>query len=183
MPTDDLDQGTVNGGEPVEPTEPTVPTEPVTPSGDPLDAIQDPAVRAEQKKIRAIYQRNKGKFEDKPEPAAQPTENFVSKNDLSKLVTGQAKEKVSAEVRDAWDELLKIPLGGYDPLDASSIAKNMEERLALHKARNPEKKNNPAAPLQTTTGTVGAGSPPSAPSLENRIKLPRQPDSWYPKTS
>lgn len=161
------------------------------PGADPFDLIEDEGVRAEAKKFRAIANR-KGK-EKPPAPIAPKVEapvintsDFVTKKDLGVVAVNTAKGLVSDEVKDNWDALMGIPLAGYDSLDAQSIAKNMTERLAIFKARNPEdgkKKKEDVSDL-TTTKATGTGSAPSV-DKKTEVKnppnfnMPTKPESWY----
>lgn len=177
MSTDDQNPGEGGAGEAVEPTEPIAPKEPA-PSDDPLDDIKDPTARAEAKKFRAIARRN---AKDTEQP---PVQEFAKKDEIAKLVTDRAKDLVSEEARELWDELSKIPLGGFDPLDARSIANNMEKRLTLHKASNPSKADNPAKDLATTPqgvkGATGATVPTQAKKDPPNFKVTtHDAKSWY----
>lgn len=146
----DPTQGQEGAGEAVEPTDVTPSQEP-TPSSDPLDDIKDPVAREEAKKFRAIARRAEKKAD--PAPTAPLPANVATTDQLAVLVTNQAKDLVSAEVRENWDELIKIPLDGYNHLDARSIAQNMSERLAILKER--QAKPNPAKDLSTSSGERG----------------------------
>lgn len=190
MPTDDLTQGNegaegavdLNEGQ-QDGTQGTEPTD--TQSGDPLDDIKDPVARAEAKKFRAIARR-----QDKADrPVVTLTQSpvptdYVSKNDIARIATTQAKDLVSDEVRDNWDTLVGIPLAGFDAMDAKSIAKNMTERLAILKARTGTPAANPAADLATTQvrGTAGTVTPAQKPKDPPNLKIPRQPSDWYKKS-
>lgn len=160
-------------------------TAPAVTNGDPLDAIQDEGVRAEMKRLRAIDARHKDKGGLAAVAKEAPATDAVSKNDLAKFVTNQAKGMVSQEIRDNWDSLMAIPLGGYDQLDAHSIAQNMANRLVLFKQGQTDTPANPAAALQTTTAT-GTGQAPAT-AAKTEIKLPNfhkpvQPGDWYAKS-
>lgn len=156
----DLTQGQEGAGEAAEPTE-----EPqAQPPADPLDAIQDETARAEAKKWRAIARRE-GKKPDAPAPAPAPS-NSATKDDLALIVTNQAKELVDAEVREHWDELSKIPLGGFNAMNARSIADNMAQRLTLYKAQ--QKPSNGAEDLTKSPGVRGTtGTTTSEPKKHN----------------
>jgi hypothetical protein len=146
-----------------------------------LDDIQDPVARAEAKKHRAIARRNA----EKPDPpAAAPLQgDFVTKKELAVTATNDAKELVSQEIRDNWDELLKIPLGGYNALDARSIAKNMASRLTIFKEGKTETPSNPAAPLQVNSGARGTQGASQAPNPKEPpgFKQPVSPNEWVPE--
>lgn len=156
--------------EPTTPQEPPAPAaEPANPSGDPLDDIRDPVARAEAKKYRAIARRK-----DEPAPSAPPAPSQPAAPAADKTVTFLAKQAVSDEVREHWDELLSIPLAGYDATDPASIAANMTARLAVFKAQ-PQKPANPARDLAADTGTRGrttGGTPPT----EKKSAIPRPLD-------
>lgn len=155
-----------------------------TQGDDPFDRIEDETVRDEAKKYRAIATR-KDKKETKVEPTVQPTSNFVTKTDMAKIAVKEAKETASEEVKANWDELLNIPLAGYDNLDAKSIVSNMTDRLAIFKARPVvEKKVDPTVDLKTTQslGTGTGVAPKDKPKDPPNFNLPRQPEDWYPKS-
>lgn len=159
------DEKNPNGGEVQEPAaEPKEsPSETVeAPHGDPLDEIQDPdALRAEAKKFRGIAQRGKPVAKvEKPaqQPPAQQPQTFATKESLAVIVTNQAKQLVSDEVREHWDELMKIDLQGYDSMDASSIAQNMSERLTILKERKPQTEAQHG--LDVSPGVRGATGKP-----------------------
>lgn len=169
MPTDDQNPGLGGAGEAVDTTEPQEPQTPQEPSSDPLDAIQDPVAREEAKKHRAIARRLEKKPELQTPTAPLPATNVATKEDLGVLVTNQAKELSSAEVREHWDALLSIPLEGYNALDARSIAQNMSERLAIFKTR--QAAPDPAKDLATSSGERGTSG--KAPETKKGSNIPR----------
>jgi hypothetical protein len=170
--------GQGGAGEAVEPTE-TPETQPeATPESapegsqpDPLDDIQDPAARAEAKKARAILRRNARKGDEPEAPAPQPT--YAKADDVAKVVTTQAKALVSEEVREAWDELMKIPLAGVDPMDPQSIAANMADRFVLYKTK--QTAPNPTRDLRTSAGVHGAA--PKSTEPQKRTTFPKLLDA------
>jgi len=155
----------------------------VVKSTDPLDSIEDETARNLAKAERAKARREARKKDDEThvEPVVESTP-FATKDDLKKLATNEAKKLVAPEVKDAWDELVAIPLGGFDPMDAESIAKNMQKRFVLHqteqtKSDDPTKvfTSSPSIPLS------GSGSNSSKPV---EVKLPgyresTPPEKWY----
>jgi len=161
---------------------------------DPLDLITDPdELRDEVKKFRAIAKRRASKevkVEEKPKEEKPATEtNFVTKADLARVATREAKELVGEDIVAVYDELLKIPLGGYDHLDAKSIAANLKERFAIFKARSPEeKKKEDLSELTTTKVAVGTGAgtdKKTEPAKKDppNFSIPQKVDNWYkPKT-
>ena len=162
----------------------------VDPNNDPFDKIEDENVRAEAKKFRGIAQR---KDKPKADPEIKPTDTkdlenkFVTKEDLAKRVTSEAKAKAPAEVLENWDELMKIPLGGVDPLDADSIVENMSQRLVIFNSTKGAKDKKVDTTDLTSTKANGTGTG-KAPDAKTEVKLPgyglpAQPDSWYPKKS
>lgn|SRR3990167_620228 len=169
-----------DAGEATEPKEPKV--IPKEPNSDPLDAIEDETVRAEMKRLRAIDQRQKNKPKESPKPTPAPLQEFIKKDELAGLVTSRAKEMVSDEVREHWDELLEIPLGGYNALDPDSIAKNMTQRLAILKVE-PEKKPDPIKEIIATPGIRGgSGLPPKKGEKElPNFRQPVKPMDWIPE--
>lgn len=186
---DDQNPGSEGGeGEGVTPKAPVV--TPPEPSSDPLDAIVDEKARNEAKAHRAIARRLAKKGEEPAEDddaEDEPVSSvYATKNDLKKLATNDAKKLVPEHVREAWDELVAIPLGGFDAMDAESIAQNMQKRFNLYLIDNPDKAPDPANDFTTTphmpVGTGGGGKPkaPVAKPLPNYHE-PAQPDSWYPK--
>jgi hypothetical protein len=154
---------------------------------DPLDLLGEDELRAEAKKLRAINNR-KPKVDTvvkKEEPAkvVVPTDDFIKKSDVARLAVSNAKDLVSDEVREHWDDLLNIPLSGYDNLDAKSIAQNMADRLVIYNARNPKvEKKEDVSDLSTTKAT-GTGSGPA--EKKDKVKDPpnfsvsKKPDDWY----
>jgi hypothetical protein len=131
---------------------------------DPLDAIKDPEVRAEAKRARAEMRRREREGE-KPQA---PSQSYASAKDIELIVTNQAKELVSDEVRDNWEELQKIPLAGYDPKNARSIAENMQQRMVLLKAKQPQDNTRD---LSASSGARGTSK---SPSTEKKSVIPRQ---------
>src|SRR3990167_1700776 len=160
--------GLEGAGEAVEPKEPETP-EP----SDPLDAIKDPVARAEAKKARAIVRRNAR--DEKPEPPA-PSQPVASREDLAVIVTNQAKELVSPEIREHWEELSKIPLEGYNPMDARSIADNMADRLVILKTK--QAKPNPAKDLATSPGIRGSTGEAPKGDFASKFNTNKDADSW-----
>lgn len=139
-----------------------------SPSGDPLDDIRDEAVRAEAKRMRAVFQaqgRVSRKAPEAPAPAPAPAPSQPT--EAGYVATTVAKTLVSEEVKANWNELLNIPLAGYNALDPESIAANMTARLAVYKAT--QKPGNPAKDLTTTQAL---GTPGSAPEAKKSIMRP-----------
>lgn len=160
--------GQGGAGEAAEPTAPAAPTTPETPAKpDPLDEISDPVAREEAKKHRAIARRHEKKG-DEPETPATPAPQYARQEDVALVVTNQAKALVSEEIREAWDELMKIPLGGANPLDAESIAANMQQRFVLYKGS--QTTPNPAVDLSRNAGaqpgTPGKSPAPAKPTFK-----------------
>lgn len=154
---------------------------------DPLDSLGEEELRAEAKKLRAIANRKKEnhvavKKEEPAKTVIPPTDDFIKKSDVAKFAARDAKELVSDEVKEHWDDLIGIPLGDYDNLDAKSIAKNMTERLVIYKARNPQGEKKEDVSDLTTTKANGTGSGPTAKTeVKNppNFNLPKQPKDWY----
>jgi hypothetical protein len=103
---------------------------------DPLDVIEDETLRADAKKNRAILNRLKrqGKVDAEGNPVsvvpapvveAPAAPAAATKYDLKLMTLNAARKLVPQEVADVWNELKEVPLGGFDPLDADSIATNM----------------------------------------------------------
>lgn len=156
---DDQNPDLGGAGEAVAPTAPAT-----VPSGDPLDDIKDEAARAEAKKHRAIARRQGDKETPAPTPAPAPS------GDVALTNKAVAKTLVSQEVRENWDELMSIPLGGYNANDPESIAENMTQRLAILKAR--PRKSDPAKDLTASPGIRGTtGNPPPSPTDKFKRKV------------
>lgn len=165
---------------------------PVDQGNDPLDLITDPKVAiAEAKKYRAIASRKGSKETPAPKVPADPvtpavvpkpdSAGFITKEDMAKRTTRDAKKIAPKEVQDNWNELLSIPLAGFDPLDAESIVENMKSRLAILNARK-GKDSKPDTTDLTTTKTNPTGQAPAggAPKVElPRFTQPKQPKDWY----
>ena len=152
-------------------------------SDDPLDSIQgEEELRAEAKKFRAIANKRK----DKPvetKPKAEVSTSFVTKSDLALIATREAKEMVGEEISSVYEELMKIPLGGYDQLDPKSIVSNLKERFAIYNARkSPEKEEVPNLATTSVVRGSGVGKEPK-PDKKNPPNFfsPKGPDTWYPK--
>lgn len=188
MINDDSNPGEGGEGEGVTPKDPVVTPET---SSDPLDAIVDEKARNEAKAHRAIARRAAKREADADEDDDADDEPvssvYATKDDLKKMATNDAKKLVPDHVRDAWDELVAIPLGGFDAMDAESIAQNMQKRFNLYLMENPDKAPDPAndftvtphMPVGTGGGTGKTKAAPVRP-LPN-YREPAQPDSWYPK--
>lgn len=165
-----------------------------SPASDPLDAIEDEDARNLAKRERAIAVRRAKKAAqpaapepvpakaEEPKPVSDPS-NYATKDDLKVLATNEAKKLVAPEVLEAWDELTKVPLGGFDPMDASSIAANMQQRFILHSngkgADAPDLIGSPAGPKEG-----GGGGHKKAPEDNASLpgyKEPVDPADWYPK--
>jgi hypothetical protein len=151
-------------------------------SSDPLDAIEDEEARAEAKRHRAIARRLEKKEKEDEEA---PKGNFATKDDLKKIATNDAKKLVSDEVKQLWDELVAVPLGGFDPLDSESIAKNMQKRYALYILDNPDKAPDPSTDFTASPDvTANGGGNKAKPKVASRplpgYKEPAQPSDWYP---
>lgn len=160
------------------------------PGEDPLDLLGEDELRAEAKKLRAIATRKTKvepvvKVEEPVKTVITPTDDFVKKSDLARLAVSEAKVLVSEDVKEHWDDLINIPLSGYDNLDAKSIAANMTERLVIFNARNPKKEEKEDISDLSTTKATGTGSGPSdkkdKPKDPPNYKKPSQPEDWYPK--
>jgi len=186
----DLENG--NGGEPVAPSEAdAAKAAEAAANSDPLDAITDEQVRADAKRDRAIAQRvAKREVEEKTEPTKEPeaeptSSKFVTKDDLNRMATIEAKKQVAPEIKEVWDELTKIQLGGFDPMDADSIVANMQQRYTLYRIDNPVEGEDPAKVFETTNHVPTSGgekkepSKKAAPSLPG-LKEPVSPVDWYP---
>lgn len=155
--------------------------------GDPLDEIQDieelrgraKALAAENVKKDKILERNR-KPKDPQAPAApsQPV-TVASKEDLAVIVTNQAKELALPEVREHWDELSKIPLEGFNPMNARSIADNMADRLVIFKAKQASK-DNPTKELTSSPGIRGSsGEAPKADTTSKFKTKAKDADTWF----
>lgn len=169
---------------------------PAPDDNDPLDAIEDDKVRDQAKKDRAIARRitkgekldNEGNpiVETPPEDKPVVPSNVATKDDLKTMATNAAKKLVAPEVLEAWDEIMKVQLGGFDPMDAESIAENLVQRYNLYRMKNPIDPENPAAPLTTSPkvpNAGGGGKKPVKKDDDNDLpgyKEPAQPDDWYP---
>lgn len=172
--------GAGGAGEPTEPQAPAAPApvqepakEPKEPSkGDPLDDIQDLEARAEAKAHRAIARRKTG---DETPPASAAAPSQPVEHVPPKTVQYLAKQAVSDEVREKWDELMTIPLAGYDATDPESIAKNMTERLAIYKARQPN--DNPTRDLTAEPGIRGRSGGIKSPTEKRPIPRPLDADA------
>ncbi len=176
------------------------------PNGDPLDEISDEEtlrniiiktpsfdvkhlgtlsgksadeLRAEAKKFRSISQRM-SKTPPETRPAAEMPTDVVRRSDLEKVATREAKEIVGPEVVAVWDELLKIPLGGFDPLDKNSIASNLKERFTVYQARTRKEDKPDTSHLRTTTAPQGTGGEAPQDKI-SKINAPKKPEDWYPK--
>ncbi len=169
---------------------------PPSDSDDPLDAIEDEDERAEAKKHRAIARRvAKGEkldsegnlIEEKKKEEVGDEKPAATKNDLMVMQRNAAKKLVPQEVSDVWDELMDIPLGGADELDADSIATNFIKRYNVYRMDNPIDPDNPAAPLSTspTVPKSGQGGKKNDSKKDEKglpgYKEPTQPEEWYPK--
>lgn len=178
------DQG---AGGAVEPKDDSFSVEELNPTNDPYDNIEDDEARNEAKKMRAIARRQDRKVvEPVPVVAVTPeviASNFATKDDLKLMATNAAKEKVAPEVKALWDELVAIPLGGFDPMSAESIAANMQKRYGLYKYEHPEGGSNPTADL-TSSPELPLGGTTEKSTKATEIKLPNYrepvgPSEWY----
>ncbi len=172
-----------NGKETVIPqVEPEV--TPAEPSKDPLDAIENEDTRNDMKRLRSIDQRRAKKEIEEPKPA-EPQNNYATKDDLKVMATNEAKKLVAPEVLAAWDELTKIPLGGYDPMDAGAMAQNMAQRYTLHQQANPDA-TDPTREITDSPFVPASGSSgPKAKATDSKplpnFKEAAQPADWYGK--
>lgn len=155
-------------------------------TNDPLDAITDPEARAEAKRLRAIHRRQERKDKVKVEEKEPITpSNFATKDDLKLMATNAAKEKVAPEVKELWDELVAIPLGGFDPMSAESIASNMQKRFNLYKLEHPDETEDPTKKLTVSQDTgvkggVKGKDSTHAPQINlPGYKEPVPPSEWY----
>lgn len=151
---------------------------PAPASNDPLDAIEDLEARAEAKRLRAIDRRKV-----KEEPKTVEPSAYATKDDLKRMATIEAKKLVAPEVKALWDELTAVPLGGFDPLDAESIAKNMQTRYQVYLLDNPADENDPTAVFTASANIPGGGAGKTAPKSESKplpgYREPTQPTEWY----
>lgn len=154
---------------------------------DPLDDIKDPKARAEAKAHRAIArrkakERNDDEGEDEEDPTPVDTSKYATKEDLKKIATNDAKKLVPEHIKNLWSELAAIPLGGFDPLDAESIAANMSDRFDIYVKKNPDKAPDPSVEFTTTSvvpNGTGGGSKKSVARELPGYKESTQPDDWY----
>jgi len=162
---------------------------PKDPSKDPLDAIEDEEARALAKRERAIAIRDAKKDVEvvppKEEEPATPPADYATKDDLKSFATRDAKNLVAPEVLEVWDELTKIPLGGFDPMDATAMAKNMAQRYTIYLQDHPVDAEDPAKVLASSPATppAGGGVKPKAPAAKPLpgFKESAQPADWYPE--
>lgn len=160
------------------------PEDPKPASKDPLDAIEDEVERLEAKKTRAIENRiaRKAKEEEDSKPTINP-DDFVTKDDQKVIATRNAKNMVAPEINEVWDELTKIPLGGYDPMDAESMAENMKQRYTLYLADNPPTEDA-TKDLSSSPNVPPSGKGPKPKAKESKplpgLTEPAQPEDWYP---
>lgn len=159
---------------------------------DPLDDIKDEKIRNEMKALRAKSRRNAGddkplKAEPKKDTQVPPPSAYATKDDLKKLANNDAKKLVAPEVKDVWAELLAVPLGGFDPMDAESIAANMARRYELYRMDHPQGEEDPSkefmkSPPPPNGGGSGGGKKPQ--KQDSRplpgFKEPTDPKDWYP---
>ena len=155
---------------------------------DPLDLLEGEDLRNEAKKFRSISQRKPKVVVEKKAEVVIPkittdTSDFLKKSDIAKIALQDAKELVSDEIKEHWDDLIAIPLAGYDNLNAKSIAKNMAERLVIFQQRNPTGEKKEDISDLTTTRANGTGSGPSSDKTVKKdppnFALPKQPKDWY----
>lgn len=160
---------------------------------DPLDKLKDnpDELLKKAKGYRSGYQRlAKEKADTKkpeqPEVKPQETSDYVKRSDLVKRATREAREELPKEIVDVWDDLVAIPLGGFDPLDSKSIAKNVKERYKIYLERKPTEEKK-ADTTTITSSTVAQGTAKTAPASDKKeppnFKMPAGPKDWYPKKS
>lgn len=159
-------------------------------NADPLDAIEDETARALAKAERAKARREarRNKAEDEPAPKKEPegiSSAYATKDDLKKLATNDARKMVAPELNAVWDELVAIPLGGFDPMDSQSIVKNMEQRYVLYTQQQKAANEDPTKDFTTspaipqgggaTKGTTKGAPAPSLPGYREATP----PTEWY----
>lgn len=159
---------------------------------DPLDVIEDENLRNHMKGLRAKAQREKRNPKPAEDPNPKPAEaaevnnpsNYATKDDLKRMATIDAKKVVAPEVKELWDELTKIPLGGFDPMDAESIASNMMKRYNLYRIDHPDAPDIGKDFQTSHTNQAGGGTQKVAPKTDTKplpgYKEPVSPDQWYP---
>jgi hypothetical protein len=146
------------------------------------DLIEDEEERIEAKRIRAIAQRKLRAKEEGLETKPEPSSPFATKDDLKKLATNEAKKLVAPEVKELWNELAAIQLGGFDPMDAESVAANMADRYIVYRAKNPVEGEDPTAVFTTSPDVPKSGGPKTAKKESKPLpgyKDPVQPTEWY----
>ncbi len=158
-------------------------------STDPLDAIEDEDARALAKAERAKARREarRNKSDDEPAPAKAPegiSTAYATKDDLKKLATNDAKKMVAPELAAVWDELVAIPLGGFDPMDSQSIVKNMEQRYVLYTQQQKAANEDPAKDFTTSPAIPQGGGNKTLPKGTTAPSLPgyreaTPPTEWY----
>ncbi len=164
---------------------------------DPLDEITDPEeLRKKAKAYRSTFKKWRG-VAKKPTPPAKPADepkkpevrveipsDVMRKSDMERVATTDAKDILAQteegkKILEAYDEIIKIPLAGYDPLNKNSIVQNLKERFDIYRKRNPEKGGKPdTTSIRSISPSKGGGE---APDKAPKIKGPVKPDSWYPK--
>ena len=161
------------------------------PSGDPLDKISDiETLRHEAKKFRAIgVRKTKDESPSTPAPVVQAkvveNSNYVTKEDMLRIATKEAKGLVSEETRNVWDELhLYVPPKYRGAETKEELVKAYEIAFITYKADHPSSPESNASDLATIT-TPGSGGMPKTttkPTDEDpRFKKPPSPEEWYPK--
>lgn len=164
--------------------------------GDPLDKITDvEELRAKTKAYRSSFKkwRKVGKTVKPPETKTEvktevrtevPTD-VVRKSDMERVATAKAKEllaqeKDGQEILAVYEELVKIPLGDFDPLNERSIAGNLRERYEIYRKRNPDKAKKPdTSALSSTANPTGTGGQQGQAPLKH-LNLGKKPKDWYP---
>ena len=158
-------------------------------SGDPLDDITDAEARAEAKRARAEQRRRDKEAKEKGDVPEPKSSEFLTRKDYEK--SNERKAVLVAtqdeEVKANWADIIQYYTPRRGKATPEDIIEDIKDAVTLYKARNQtEEKDNPAAPLLTTTapkGTGGGVAPNKATVNPPNFKLPTQPDTWYPKQS
>lgn len=161
-------------------------------SDDPLDAIQDPEVRAEAKKHRAIGRRvDKGESPiEEPKPKADaPKQEFLTKADFHRTNERKAVREAVAnpEVKANWDKIVPFYTPRRGKESPEDILEDIKDAITLYNARNPVVEKDDSArdlsvtPVAKSGGGEGGGKTPPKVVAPPNFKLPVPPKEWYQK--
>ena len=158
-----------------------------------IAGVTDPEkLRGVVKKYRSIAQRQTKKSDEPATaaPAAAPAAKPAPTDAFTKTEWYRANSKKASDIArrepaiaDNWDEVRALYVNRRGQDDPDAIVEDIKDAYAVFLSRKPDAKGNPAAGLQTTSGTRVSGKPGATGARTTQPVIPRkqQITDWFPK--